>query len=291
MSKTRAVVLARGLGTRMRAADPDAELTAEQELAAAAGDKAMIPLNGRPFLDYGLSALADAGIEDVALVVAPEHDAMRRHYARNVPSRIRVSFVVQPEPRGTADALLAVEGWSRGEPFLAMNADNLYPATALSDLAGLDEPGLAAFERHELMRSGNIPPERLKAFALIEPDSLGYLAGIVEKPAGDARLDDPVDTGRRRAAGAQEPSPAGASGGVVLVSMNCWRFDSRIFAACRDVPMSARGELELPEAVALAVRRGVRFRVLRAAGEVLDMSRRADAAEVGRRLMKVIARP
>ena len=35
--------------------------------------------------------------------------------------------------------------------------------------------------------------------------------------------------------------------------MNCWRFDARIFDACRDVPRSARGELELPEAVGLAV--------------------------------------
>jgi glucose-1-phosphate thymidylyltransferase len=73
--------------------------------------------------------------------------------------------------------------------------------------------------------------------------------------------------------------------------MNCWRFDSRIFAACRDVPRSRRGEFELPDAVTLAMNRGVRFRVLRAEGPVLDLSRRADAAAVERRLAGLEPRP
>src|SRR6266516_4445603 len=112
MSATRAVVLARGLGTRMRAADPSASLTLDQTRMADAGLKPMIPINGRPFLDYVLGALADAGMTDVALVVAPNHDAVRRHYVTDAPpSRIRLSFVVQAEPRGTADAVLAIEGW------------------------------------------------------------------------------------------------------------------------------------------------------------------------------------
>jgi glucose-1-phosphate thymidylyltransferase len=70
--------------------------------------------------------------------------------------------------------------------------------------------------------------------------------------------------------------------------MNCWRFDARIFDACRDVPASARGELELPEAVGLAVARGMRIRALPARGPVLDLSRRADAADVERRLAGVV---
>jgi len=43
----------------------------------------------------------------------------------------------------------------------------------------------------------------------------------------------------------------------------------------------------LPEAVGLAVARGVRFRVIAARGPVLDLSRRADAADVERRLVGV----
>ena len=72
---TQAVILARGLGTRMRreAEGTSAALSDEQRRAAAQGAKGMMPLGGRPFLDYVLSALADAGIGDVVLVVAPDH--------------------------------------------------------------------------------------------------------------------------------------------------------------------------------------------------------------------------
>jgi glucose-1-phosphate thymidylyltransferase len=76
-----------------------------------------------------------------------------------------------------------------------------------------------------------------------------------------------------------------------MVSMNCWRFDSRIFEACRDVPRSPRGEYELPVAVQLAVEQGGRFKVVPAAGPVLDLSQRADAVEVSRRLAGVMPRP
>ena len=62
--------------------------------------------------------------------------------------------------------------------------------------------------------------------------------------------------------------------------MNAWRFDSRIFDACLDVAPSARGEYELPSAVALAMARGVRFTVVRAGGAVLDLSRQTDIAAV-----------
>jgi dTDP-glucose pyrophosphorylase len=269
-----AVVLARGLGSRMRAPDPGADLTVAQARAADAGLKAMMPVNGRPFLDYVLSALADAGVQNVALVVAPDHEALLHYYTVDAaPVRLTLDFVVQQEAVGTANAVVVAEGWVQGRPFLAMNADNLYPGPALADLRALDEPGLLAFESGDLVRSGNIPPERIKSFALVEMDDDGYLQGIVEKPAGGSA----------------------AAGGMwkddTLISMNCWRFDARIFSACRDVAPSVRGELELPEAVGLAVRRGVRFRVLRATGGVLDLSKRGDAAEVAKRLNGIVARP
>src|SRR3982751_1141291 len=62
MTTGRALVLARGLGTRMRAPDPSVHLTPEQQRAANTGVKAMIPLNGRPFLDFILTSLAAPGI-------------------------------------------------------------------------------------------------------------------------------------------------------------------------------------------------------------------------------------
>jgi glucose-1-phosphate thymidylyltransferase len=299
MTATRAVVLARGLGTRMRTVDPDAPLTLDQARAADAGLKALMPVNGRPFLDYVLSSLADAGITDVGLVVAPDHQALRRHYVtESPPSRLRVSFVVQDEPVGTADAVVAVERWANGEPFLVMNADNLYPVRALADLVALDEPGLPAFARDDLVRSSNIPPERLRSFAVIDVDEAGYLIGIVEKPVeGILPPEGGSHTSREGEGGSHRPNttPVASAfrrkGHDTLISMNCWRVDSRIFAPCRDVPRSPRGEFELPEAVGVAVSRGVRFRALGARGPVLDLSRRGDTPEVARRLAGVVPRP
>jgi glucose-1-phosphate thymidylyltransferase len=267
----RAVILARGLGTRMRSTDSAVVLTDHQRRAADAGHKAMMPIAGRPFLDFVLSAAADAGLDQIAIVVAPDHAELRRYYeVTSPPQRVRVDFVVQADPRGTADAVLAAERWMEDDPFLVMNGDNLYPVPTLSMLREMREPGLPGFDPEDLVRFGNVAPDRVRAFALVEQDAEGYLARIVEKPS--------VEDMDRLGPGAR-------------VSMNCWRFDSRIFDACRHVTPSARGELELPAAVALAMTRGMRFRVLPATGSVLDLSRRADAADLSRRLAETQPRP
>ena len=64
ITTTRAVILARGLGTRMRKTDDAASLSPAQAAAADTGVKGMIPI-GRPFMDFLISALADAGLTDV----------------------------------------------------------------------------------------------------------------------------------------------------------------------------------------------------------------------------------
>jgi glucose-1-phosphate thymidylyltransferase len=294
---SRAVVLARGLGTRMREADPSVSLTVEQQRSADAGLKAMIPVHGRPFVDYVLSAIADAGITRVALVVAPDHLLIRRYFEDHAPSRLEIRFVVQEDPLGTANAVLAAERWTGGDPFLAMNADNLYPVRALKDLASLDEPGLPAFDADDLVRTGNIPADRVNAFALVETDEEGYLVRIVEKPkagvllpeGGSHEIELPEEVEVPESV--EAPAASAFRRKPLLVSMNCWRFDARVFAACRDVPRSVRGEFELPEAVALAMTRGVRFRAIRARGPVLDLSRRADMIDVARRLETASPRP
>jgi glucose-1-phosphate thymidylyltransferase len=275
----KAAILARGLARRMQAADEGAALTPDQMAAADAGLKALMPVPAatragrvsRPFLDYLLSHLADAGVLDVALVVAPDHLRARTYYEHEAPpARVSLTFVVQPEPRGTADAVVACEAWAAGQPFLVMNGDNLYPTGVLRDLAALDEPGLPAFRRDDLIARSRIPPDRVGAFALLDVDAGGYLRRIVEKPGAAAMA---------------------AAGPAALVSMNCWRFDARMFGPCRDVPRSARGEYELPAAVALALDRGVRFRVIPAEGEVLDLSTRADVSQVAARLAGREVRP
>ena len=238
----------------------DAALTPAQREAARAGWKALMPIGGRPFVEWGLDVLADAGCTDVALVIGDTPRSAFQELARSGRvRRTRVSLVVQARALGTADAVAACAQWVGDEPFLVVNGDNLYPSAALRALIGLDRPGLAVFDAEDLMASSNIPEARLAEFALVQITSCGELAAIVEKPAHQ--------------------------GGPRLVSMNAWRFDRRIFEACRAIPLSDRGEYELPAAVTLAILRGVRFACVRASGPVLDLSRSSDVAEVTRRLI------
>ncbi len=267
----RAVILARGLGSRMKQDAGATDLSGSQAAAAAAGSKGMMPIGARPFLDYVLSAAADAGCIEVCLVVAPDHDAIRAYYdGPGRPCRVKLSYAVQAIANGTARAVLSARAFAGREPFLALNSDNLYPAAVLASLVELTEPGLAGFRRDDLVRESGFPSERVNAFAAVEVDEPGYLKRIIEKP------------------GADYYERAGAR---ALVSMNVWRFDGSVFDACRDVALSTRGEYELPEAVGLAVTRGQKFRVVPASGAVLDLSRASDVALVSGRLAGREPRP
>jgi dTDP-glucose pyrophosphorylase len=265
----KAVILARGLGTRMRAASTDAALSAEQAAAADEGTKAMMPLaQGRPFLHYVMSGLADAGIRQICLVIAPDASDIKRHFhAELTLRRVLISFATQQEARGTADAVLAAEGFAGSDRFLVLNADNYYPVASYRGLIDTEGSALAGFDRDALVRQGNIDGERIRKFALLRVSGDGYLEEIVEKP---------------------DAATFHAMGEHALVSMNLWAFTPVIFDACRKVKPSSRGELELPDAVRIAMRdHGERFRVLPFSAPVLDLGSRADVASVQESLRSV----
>ena len=268
----KAVVLAAGRGTRMRQADAADGLTPQQAAMADAGLKAMMPFGGKPFLDYVLRAIAEAGCDEACLVVAPGHAIIRDYYTRaRPPRRVRVSFAVQQEARGTADAVLAAQPFTGNEPFIVMNSDNYYPASVLRRLIALGCQGLPAFSRQGLLRAAHIEPSRVRAYALLRIGAEDTLEDIVEKP---------------------DDAAAAALGAAACVSMNCWRFEARIFEACRRVPASARGEQELPAAVRLAMRElRQRFRTFRTDAAVLDLSHRSDVPAVAERLATLEAEP
>jgi glucose-1-phosphate thymidylyltransferase len=258
------VVLAAGRGTRMRAAG-STDISREQASAADSGEKAMIPI-GRPFLDYALSACADAGFTDVCLVVGPGESATRTYYERIDTRRLQICFAVQAQPLGVANAVLAARAFVGDDSFVVVNSDNYYPASVLAELRRAQASALPAFSRDGLLNDGQIAAERIAAYALLEIDAEGLLRRIVEKPSV-----------------VEAAAMAGAP-----VSMNCWLFDPRIFEACERVPKSARGEFELPGAVQLGIDAiGMRFRTFPVDAGVLDLSSRGDIPGVERRLRSV----
>ncbi|MDF1729335.1 MAG: sugar phosphate nucleotidyltransferase [Planctomycetota bacterium] len=260
---SKAVVLAAGAGSRMRAGHQVGGLNAEQNAAAGSGAKAMMPLGSRPFLDYVLHGLAEAGIQQVCLVVAPDHGPIRDHYASVGTQRLSIQFAVQAKPLGTAHAVLSAEDFAGSQDFLLINGDNHYPVRSLQSLCRTGGPALAAFDAESLLED-DLPPDqrdaRLMAYSDVAIDDGGWLDSITEKPASPPRW----------------------------VSMNCWRLGPTIFEACRAIEPSPRGELELPSAVLHSKQHlGQGYRALPATGPVLDLSSRADVLRVQARLASI----
>jgi len=260
-----AVILAAGKGSRMRRVEDSAQVTARQAEIAKTGLKALIPV-GRPFIDYLLAGLADAGYQRVCIVVGPHHDALREHVCTYRLHRLEVHFAIQQDALGTANALAAARETVGDTPFSLINSDNYYPKSALVGLRLAEAPAVVAFQL-EGLRRGNISDERMKNFAVLSSNVDGILQKVIEKPTNAFALQENEQ---------------------LLISMNCWRFTPIIFDACQAISRSARGEFELTDAVSYAIDvLGERFKVLVANEPVLDLSTQTDIEEVSRRLESI----
>ena len=267
----KAVILARGLGTRMQKEAEGVELDEQARKAADAGAKALIPIGGRPFLDYGIQELLDAGFSEICLVVAPDNSVLRDYY-RGVSDRSQhftISFAYQAQPEGTANAVAAAQDFVGVDEFVMVNCDNLYSVPALRTLR--EPPAgscyLAGFDRDAMVAKGNIEPERIARFAAVQVDANWNLEKIVEKP--ERPEDYMVD-------------------GTVYVSMNLFRFTPAIFTACDAIDRDpVRGEFELPTAVQFMMDHGLApVRVIPVAEGVFDMTSKADIGPLQQRLIE-----
>lgn len=256
------MILAGGLGTRMQKQVDGLSLDAVTTRAADKGIKGLIPA-GRPFLDHTLQALLDAGLRDFCLIVPPGASAIRNYYEKVAESLAGASirFAVQDEPLGTAHAVAAGSRWGGEGPFAVFNSDNFYTPPTVRALAGAEAPATIAFEREALIAGSNIPPERIKRFAVLDIDQAGHLRRIVEKP------DDP---------------DAYARGGELYLSMNCFLFTPEIFQACRAIDRHpVRDEYELPAAVQYSIdRMHQTYQAVKVAEGVLDLTGRTDIGPV-----------
>lgn len=261
MSKLeKAVILARGLGTRMRAKTDESKLNFEQKRFADAGIKTLVPIfEGKALLDFIFENLLSAGFSQICLVIGAEHQAIR-NFCADKP--FDISFAIQENPLGTANAVSAAKDFAKDELFLVVNSDNLYPVSDLQKLNELTQVGLIGFDRKGLIEKSNISPERIEKFAVLEFDENNFLTEIIEKPETVAENS--------------------------FVSMNAWIFSPKIFEACEKIEISLRGEYELTAAVMFAVQKlDEKFKVIKSENGVLDLSSRADIASVAECLEKL----
>lgn len=107
----KAVVLAGGLGTRLRGRIADIP-------------KPMAPVAGRPFLEYVLDRLVLANIESITLSVGYRAEVIQAHFG-SAYQDIPVQYAFEAEPLGTGGALAHATASMGCEPVLALNGDTL----------------------------------------------------------------------------------------------------------------------------------------------------------------------
>lgn len=155
-----AIILAAGLGTRLR---PYTEKT----------PKPLLPIRGRPILDWALGALPPE-IDRLLVVVHYLADQIEA-YLRSQSHVANWVALPQGEPRGTGHAFRCCREHVRSERFLVLNGDDLYGAADLAALAACPA-GLLVHPVDEPRRFG---------IAFVKPD--GTLEKLVEKPPLDGR--------------------------------------------------------------------------------------------------------
>lgn len=156
-----AIILAAGLGTRLR---PHTLTT----------PKPLLPIRGRPILDWTLSALPST-VHRVIVVthyLAEQVDA----YLRSQSHFADWQTVFQAQPRGTGDALMACKDAVHSEQCLVLNGDDLYSAKDLAKLATKPAGVLAH------------PVDEPRKFGIVFPRPDGTLESLIEKPEIDGRM-------------------------------------------------------------------------------------------------------
>jgi glucose-1-phosphate thymidylyltransferase len=244
MEPLKGLILSGGKGTRLR---PITHTSAKQ----------LVPVANKPVLFYGIEAMADAGIEEVGIIIAPE-TGPEIQAAAGDGSRfgLRITYIVQDEPLGLAHAVLTAEPFLGGSPFVMYLGDNLLQG-------GITEL-VSAFRTSA--------PDALILLTPV-PDPENY--GVAElAPAGAGE----IGTVRRLVEKPAEPATDLALVGVYM-------FTAGVHDAARAISPSPRGELEITDAIQYLVDSGMRVEPHIVRGGGTDPGRLEDMLEANRLIL------
>lgn len=218
----KAVILAAGEGTRLR------PLTESRP-------KAMLPVSNRPILEHVVEAVAEAGIDELVLVVGYRRERIQSYFGDGDAWGVDIEYVVQEKQLGTGHALLRAEEHVSG-PFLALNGDRIVEAEDVARVVDtLGETGETALGVANAARPSDYGVVSLEGETVVD---------IVEKPPRHATRSAVVNAG-------------------------LYGFTPEVFEALRETETD--GELGVTDGVQRLVSRGT-VAAVRLRGRWLDVS-------------------
>jgi glucose-1-phosphate thymidylyltransferase len=239
MEDLKGLILSGGAGTRLR---PITHTSAKQ----------LVPVANKPVLFYGIEALVEAGVTDIAIVIAPETgDEIREAAGDGSAFGATITYITQDRPAGLAHAVLTAEDYLGSSPFVMYLGDNLL-AEGITRL--------------------------VSAFRESQPDALILLTRVDDPSSyGVAELDG--DRVVRLVEKPKDPPSDLALVGVYL-------FGPTIFEAARALEPSWRGELEITEAIDGLIEGGQRVESQIVSGWWKDTGQLADMLEANRLVLE-----
>jgi glucose-1-phosphate thymidylyltransferase len=208
------------------------------------GAKQLVPIANRPILFYVIDNLVDAGITEIGVILSPETGSEIRGVLGD-GSRFgaRLSYLVQDRPGGLAHAVKTARPFLDGSDFVMFLGDNL--------IGSKIRDAVSHFRAHPELSASVMLKEvqNPSAFGVAEVDDQGHVVCLVEKPA--------------------EPKSN-------LALVGIYQFRSSIFEAIELIRPSARGELEITDAISKLIELGHKVRFARVESWWLDTGKKDD---------------
>ena len=158
-----AIILLGGKGTRIAARFPDVP-------------KALVPVNGRPFLEWQLDWLRRGGVKRVHLAAGHKADVLEEYLATRPADGLAISLSIEPEPRGTGGAIKFAELWIRSDPFFVLNGDSLTPGLNFQALENTHRQHSNAW-----ITIAVAPIEDAGRYGTVEFNTVGHVTAFREK--------------------------------------------------------------------------------------------------------------
>ena len=209
--------------------------------------KQLVPVANKPVLFYGLEAIAEAGIEEVGIVVGETKEEIKAAVGDGSRWGLKVTYIDQPEPLGLAHAVKVSEWYLKDEPFVMYLGDNLIKG----GIADLVEEFRSKRPNGQILLAHVEDPGRFGVAELHDD----RVVKLTEKP--------------------KEPKSDLALVGVYM-------FDHRIFEAVKSIKPSRRKELEITDAIQYMIDKGLNVQPYIIQGWWKDTGKLEDMLEANR---------